>query len=771
MSMLEKLSLKEKAILFIIGGSLLVYIVVLVGMGMGFYHKSVRETQECIDIHVLNKTYQIAKEIDRDMGITRTVAQSLAVSSASSESERIEQSDMVLKKILAENPQFDAVWVSWELQAIRKDWPNPFGRKKVTFYNKNGLIREKREELNLNGDDKDGFYYRLKVEGNEELSKPTYYNNFRTDEGDSLPLLGISIRVPLVHNGGFLGVVGADMSIKRFEDWMSTGDMKTVKEGYAVVASNDGTIAYHSSPSLINKNMDSLDLRNGTKFELFMNIMEGDNYKKNTYELGNKKKLYLSFAPMRLGRFSTPWTVGFVIPHKELTKSFYSIFLSVLGISILAITLLSFLFWRAIDDIISRLFKMRDVLEDLSKGRIDLQNKLMENTSELGKMAVSVNALLEGLNEKAKFSEEIGQGHLDVPFELKHEGDILGKSLLDMQTSLKKNEEAARQRRWASEGLTKFADLTQLGGENIQEYCATIASELVKYVDAAQAGVFLLNDEEEGEEVYLELSGSYAYDRRKYNQKKIYLKEGLVGQCVLEKAPVYLLDIPQDYLNITSGLGKSNPSCLLIVPLMVNEEVFGAIEIASFHSFEQYRIDFMEKLAENVAASISSVKITQKTKLLLVQSREQAEELRAQEEEMRQNMEELQATQEELSRKGKDTEKTLEEMTLWQTNVRAILNGLPYGIIVMDMVTGIEDVNKSAREFLGVQQEDMLGKSIEEVFVDIDIETLQAKVGEKESPAQVKTAKGEVISVELYLREIHKAQGKRLLMVFREKLD
>ena len=129
------------------------------------------------------------------------------------------------------------------------------------------------------------------------------------------------------------------------------------------------------------------------------------------------------------------------------------------------------------------------------------------------------------------------------------------------------------------------------------------------------------------------------------------LGEGLVGRCAQERETIYMDDIPDSYIKITSGLGTSNPRSLLLVPLKVNEEIHGVLEIASFKAFETYQIDFIEKLGESIAATISSTKINEQTSKLLKESQNQAEKMRAQEEIMRQNMEELQATQEEMKKK------------------------------------------------------------------------------------------------------------------------
>ena len=88
------------------------------------------------------------------------------------------------------------------------------------------------------------------------------------------------------------------------------------------------------------------------------------------------------------------------------------------------------------------------------------------------------------------------------------------------------------------------------------------------------------------------------------------------------------------------------PRALLIVPLIYNDVIYGLVEIASFNEYPPHVIEFIERIGESIAATISSSKSQIQTALLLEQSQQQAEEMSSQEEEMRQNMEELRATQE-----------------------------------------------------------------------------------------------------------------------------
>ncbi|HRX68685.1 MAG TPA: PAS domain S-box protein, partial [Tenuifilaceae bacterium] len=207
------------------------------------------------------------------------------------------------------------------------------------------------------------------------------------------------------------------------------------------------------------------------------------------------------------------------------------------------------------------------------------------------------------------------------------------------------------QRNWSAEGLAMFGEILRAEKGNLEELSYNIISSLVKYVEANQGGFYLLDDSDKGEK-FFQLTACYAYERRKYADKKIGWGEGLVGACALEKQTIILNKIPDSYLSITSGLGSSNPKNLILVPLKLNDEIHGVIEIASFKKFENFEVEFVEKVAESIASTISSVKINIRTAKLLRESQEQAEALSSQEEQMRQNMEELQATQEEAARQA-----------------------------------------------------------------------------------------------------------------------
>jgi len=257
-----------------------------------------------------------------------------------------------------------------------------------------------------------------------------------------------------------------------------------------------------------------------------------------------------------------------------------------------------------------------------------------------------------------RFVERIRLGDINANYKVQGNDDVLGQSILDLRDNLKKNKEEEdkrrkedEQRHWAAEGLAKFGEILRKDTDNLEELSYNLISNLVKYIKANQGAMFIIEDEDQGD-VHLKMTACYAYERRKYADKRIELGEGLVGSVVMEQETVFMTDVPETYVHITSGLGESTPKCIIVVPLKINDEVHGVIEIGAFHNIDKFIVEFVEKVAESIASTISNVKTNTRTAKLLKESRLQAETLAAQEEQMRQNMEELQATQEEAARQS-----------------------------------------------------------------------------------------------------------------------
>ncbi len=285
----------------------------------------------------------------------------------------------------------------------------------------------------------------------------------------------------------------------------------------------------------------------------------------------------------------------------------------------------------------------------------DFSTKIAENQdNEIGIVSNAINKMMTSLESATSFIKNIGEGNLDTKYEGldgmtqdSAEQESLASSLLLMRQQMRNVAEEEEERKWVTEGLALFVDVLRDNSTNTSSLAYGVAANLVKYVDANQGAIYLTN-EENGQVINAELAACYAYGKQKFLKQTIQKGDGLIGQILQEGDKIYINDIPEDYADISSGLGGAHPRSVLVIPMKLNDKLLGMIELASFKEFRPYQIEFIERLAGNIASTLSSVKVNETTNKLLAESRLITEQMQTQEELMRQNYEQLQVTQQEM---------------------------------------------------------------------------------------------------------------------------
>ncbi len=326
---------------------------------------------------------------------------------------------------------------------------------------------------------------------------------------------------------------------------------------------------------------------------------------------------------------------------------------------ILAVIVCFLLFRFVLKTVLRSIEKVNQTVKVLGEGNIPEGHR--QTNDELNKILTEINHLSNNLKNVQNFALEVGKGNFDNDISVfNNEGDI-GSSLAEMRDSLKTVSEEAVIRNWSNKGFAEFGDILRKHSDNLSILSDHVITYMVKYLNANQGSIFII-DENEYDTKILRLKSTYAYDRKKYIEKIVEPGQGMIGQVYLEKESIYLKEIPANYATITSGLGKATPNCIFIVPLKLNNEILGVIEVGSFNQLKDYEREFVVKICENIASSIQAVKVNEQTRKLLDESQQSTEQMRSQEEEMRQNMEELQATQEEMERSQKENMERVEAL-------------------------------------------------------------------------------------------------------------
>ena len=149
----------------------------------------------------------------------------------------------------------------------------------------------------------------------------------------------------------------------------------------------------------------------------------------------------------------------------------------------------------------------------------------------------------------------------------------------------------------------------------------------------AHHGAFYMSETDDEGQV-LRLFASYAYQERKSVANVWRFGQGLVGQAALEGKRIVLGKVPTDYIQITSALGEARPHSIVVVPIVFEGEVKGAIELASFERFSGIQLAFLDQMLESLGIVIATIEATMRTDELLRQSQSLTEELRSQQDEL-----------------------------------------------------------------------------------------------------------------------------------------
>jgi putative methionine-R-sulfoxide reductase with GAF domain len=128
-------------------------------------------------------------------------------------------------------------------------------------------------------------------------------------------------------------------------------------------------------------------------------------------------------------------------------------------------------------------------------------------------------------------------------------------------------------------------------------------SVLCNDVEACQGAVFL-KTEKDGKR-FVKLCSSYAYNLADSATLEYEFGEGLTGQAAKEGKFVKIDAVPDGYIKIFSGLGKSSPSHLIFVPLQEEGETIGVMEIAAFKNFTSREEELLKKVSPIISQRIA----------------------------------------------------------------------------------------------------------------------------------------------------------------------
>jgi len=765
-----RLNLNTKILLYILGISIFIYSSSIVVVSVRMQQLAYDDAKNITDAYAREYANAIKAELNTDMGVVRSISQAFIGFEKLKAAERMKLYLDQLKNLLRENPEYLAVWTSWELSALDSNYKKNYGRERAEMHMLENRLLVSIDTLNKNGDT--GMYKMIKALEQEFLTDPYFYT-YKDDTHKSI--LETSISAPMIINNKYGGMVGIDVPLDRF--LTLTNKIQPFTNSYAFLLANNGMYVAHPNRELLGKYYAEVEKLNDTVFHVVKNLKKGITFSFLINKSKDKPATYISFAPITIGKSPSFWSLAIAVPVDVIMEQATQNLKLNIAIGFLGLLMLAFVIVLISLTITRPLRNTTDVLNDLAKGKIDKHKKLKVTTSdEIGQMAQSLNTVIDGLNSTTYFAHQIGIGNLSAEFTPLSEDDLLGNALLDMRKSLQSALEEDQKRKlederqnWATKGYAKFAELLRSNNDNMREFSLSILSNLVKFLNASMGAIFIINDDNP-KRVFLEMTATFAYENRRLKSKEFNIGEGFVGRCANERKTLLITDLPKGYIQINSGLGQTDPKNLLIVPLKFNEVVFGVIEMASFKIFEYYQIQFIEKLGESIATTISTVKNNIRTARLFEESKIQSEELKIREEELKRNLLELQEAQLQMENiKKEEAERTEELMKIMDEHREMLvhmLNEMEDRIFLKDSESRMILVNNAVARYHNMTIQEIIGKTdfdfLEaekaQVFREEEIEIMQTGIPKTIRYKQVRDGEDKIMvttKMPFYISYLH----------------
>ncbi|WP_262845912.1 HAMP domain-containing protein, partial [Sphaerisporangium corydalis] len=272
--------------------------------------------------------------------------------------------------------------------------------------------------------------------------------------------------------------------------------------------------------------------------------------------------------------------------------------------------------------------------------------RLTENVNELaGNLTRQVRAI-------AEVTSAVTSGDLTRSINVDASGEVaeLKDNINSMVKSLRETTRANQEQDWLKTNLARVSGLMQ-GHRDLAVVAELVMNELAPLV-SAQHGTFLLA-EETPSATELRVVGSYGHQEV---TRRHALGDSLVGQAALARRTILVQDVPPGYLTISSSLGQAGPVNLIVLPIVVEDQVLGVIELASLNRFTQVHRDFLEQLVETIGVNVNTIVANARTDALLTESQRLATELQVGQEELQRSNAELEEKAELLAQQNRDIE-------------------------------------------------------------------------------------------------------------------
>ncbi len=300
------------------------------------------------------------------------------------------------------------------------------------------------------------------------------------------------------------------------------------------------------------------------------------------------------------------------------------------------------------------------------EGKLGGQAKVPGASGTWRALTDAVNQLAGNLTTQVRAIAEVATavtaGDLTRAISVQAKGEVLQlkDNINQMIANLRDTTRANKEQDWLKSNLARFSSMMQ-GQRKIEALGRLIMSELTPVVSAQFAAFYVLEGEDDAGT--LKLISSYAYESRKRLANRFELGEGLAGQCALERKCIVVGDVPDGYVNVSSGLGSAAPRNLVVVPVLFEGRLMAVIELASFQTFTAIHLNFLDQLAQSIGVVFNMIAASMRTEELLLELQRSNTELASRSKELEEQASELEIKNRAIAQASASLEEKARELS------------------------------------------------------------------------------------------------------------
>jgi HAMP domain-containing protein/CheY-like chemotaxis protein len=277
----------------------------------------------------------------------------------------------------------------------------------------------------------------------------------------------------------------------------------------------------------------------------------------------------------------------------------------------------------------------------------------------------NVNLLAANLTTQVRAIAEVAtavtKGDLTRSVQVEARGEVaeLKDNINTMIGNLRLTTDRNTEQDWLKTNLARFTNMLQ-GQRDLTTVGRMLLTELAPLVGAQRGVIYQVQTD--AASVVLKLLSAYADDVSNGYSEHLELGEGLIGQCARDARRMFITDMPDSVVPISSGLFRAPPRNAIVLPVSFEGQVKAVIELASLAAFTDLQKSFLEQLTTSIGIVLNSIEATMQTEGLLKQSQQLATELQTQQRELQQTNEQLEQKAQQLADRNVEVEAKNQEI-------------------------------------------------------------------------------------------------------------